>query len=186
MFIVALLYLERQNNLKMNRIEKYDSILGIYTPERISITVKQAELLLNKSNVEISSQHITEVLEGMIDDGFVKLFPKMKDGSTIEPHLRNYIITLKGETFKSEGGYAVKIKLDHDQKTYQIRRDQWLLYATWFAGFWAMCLVVVEILKHWKWIVTIEVLTLWIFLGIGIFVGIIIFLLVQEVKSKGK
>jgi hypothetical protein len=168
----------------MTTVEKFDSILNTYTHGRTSMTVRDIEFQLSKNNIEISQQHIIEILGEMIDDKYIRIYPNMEDGKPLLQHLRHYCITLKGESLKQEGGYTMKIHDENARKSNQLQREKWLLYGTWFAGVWAMALVVIEIVKRWKLIYSIAPLRAFFLISAGVCIGLISPLLWRQIQKK--
>ncbi len=93
----------------------------------------------------------------------------------------HYAITFEGLKKLEKGGFNGMALAKINALRANNQRENALMYGTWLAGVGAILLVTIEILKKWGWVGTIEALTLWIFLGIGVLTGLCI---TQLMKSE--
>lgn len=157
-------------NNEMPTIEHLDSVLKYYAEHDYpypNLPNERAASIIN---------------EKLVRDKYLSV--KITDRASF--HKESYCITIDGLLFNKTNGYSGHLKRETLKTQNQIRKDWLLIVGSWMAAIGAIGICLIEILKKWKWVVTIEALTFWILLGIGICVGIAISLLIQEVWTKGK
>ena len=94
-----------------------------------------------------------------------------------------YSINFNGKYFSKDGGYQNEKNEKMGEEESEIARMKRLTYATWSAGVAGFCLVSIEILKNFHWVLSIQLVTYLSVFGIGVGGGIIIYKLISNQKD---
>jgi|GEM_PF-1813528 len=95
-----------------------------------------------------------------------------------------YSITYQGKKFWKKGGYKANAEIDRKKMRTQIVKDWLLIVGTWAAGIGAIGLCAVEVIKHWKWVISIELATFSFVFLFGVISGLIIYQIIRQLLGK--
>lgn len=95
-------------------------------------------------NKNLEHEELCELFDILSDDGFVLLKKEEKEKIS---KIKKSQITLKGAYFINNGGYKVKTRFEHEEKTRLVSLEKKTYNATFWMAFGAIALVVIEILK---------------------------------------
>ena len=185
-------------DIVLNFISTNNSVIEGITAERIDERLKSDGINLSKFHSKSYSKQIwkdsipqlVKILNKLEQDGYV-LSARERHyntaGSGTYKGDRKYYSTFEGEVFNEKGGYRRQLRLENNRdKLKSIQR-----YLLMFGGIGGGIYGFLEMGKflnnkhHYQIlnIVSIEAVVLWVFLGIGICVGILIVILKREADS---
>lgn len=128
----------------------------------------------NLNNVD-AFRDVELIVEYLVERGTVKVDTSV----TIPYHGDRYFITWRGRVLIENGGYSKRRTVTEAKEKVADFKNNLMIVGTWLAGIGGVLLVIIEVLKRAKWILSIEAATLTIFLFVGVLIGIIIWQVIR-------
>ena len=145
------------------------------------------EIVIANMGIKLNQRDTHIVIKKLIKDGYADEI-KGENGQS----LGTYYITFEGAKFINDGGYITASQNVRKQNRIAERNEKLLIVGSLTAGLGAILLFSEDFLKHcavkgYRWLVSTEILQFWILLALGIAIGIVITVLLnQALKALNK
>jgi len=171
----------------MSPIEKLDTILRLLVENEVlrpwaSETDILSAMYPRQDINAINPFDIGKALEHLHEQGFIKI--------NVNGEYR-YKTTFNGELFHQNGGYQGQLDRQNAESNRVVAvekrqrvNERLMIYLTATLAFSSIAGLLVEMLKHWHWILSIELWTFFFVLLSGIIAGLIISLIIQHLRKR--
>ncbi len=136
-------------------------------------------VMFENLNDDEINRDVSLIIDFLLDNGLVGVTKT----NTIPARDDKYYITWKGRVLIENGGYTKEKELREQKERISELKYNMTIAGAWLAGIGSILLVIIEVLKNAKWVVSIEAGTLAIILLMGILLGISIWQLIRP-QSK--